>query len=138
MTVSDTLKQRNSVHGDFDKNAEVFCDILNAIGTKGWKLNKVQKNALYMIIAKISRIVGGDPNHADHWHDIAGYATLAERQILERNAPSSVGAGCASVGDKPHVKDGMWRGDVAKPGMVIAEKGHWNKLSPHHWIWEPE
>ncbi len=33
-----------------------------------------------MICLKISRIVTGDPEHPDNWHDIAGYATLAERE----------------------------------------------------------
>lgn len=31
-----------------------------------------------MILAKIARIVSGDPNHADHWDDIAGYALLGK------------------------------------------------------------
>lgn len=31
-----------------------------------------------MILHKIARIMNGDPDHIDHWHDIAGYATLIE------------------------------------------------------------
>ena len=34
-----------------------------------------------MIVHKIARILAGDPNHADHWHDIAGYAILVEERI---------------------------------------------------------
>ena len=34
-----------------------------------------------MIAVKISRILTGDPSHADNWHDIAGYATLVERRL---------------------------------------------------------
>lgn len=37
-----------------------------------------QIEALEMILAKIARIVSGDPNHADHWDDIAGYALLGK------------------------------------------------------------
>lgn len=37
--------------------------------------------ALDMICHKIARILAGDPNEPDHWHDIAGYATLVEKEI---------------------------------------------------------
>jgi hypothetical protein len=40
-------------------------------------LEIAQAQALSMIFAKIARIVSGDPNHPDHWDDIAGYARLA-------------------------------------------------------------
>jgi len=36
------------------------------------------REALEMIAHKIGRILNGDPNYADSWHDIAGYAKLAE------------------------------------------------------------
>lgn len=34
-----------------------------------------------MIAHKIARILNGDPNYADNWHDIAGYATLIDLQL---------------------------------------------------------
>ena len=34
-----------------------------------------------MIIAKLSRIIYGNPNHADHWIDIAGYAKLVSDRL---------------------------------------------------------
>lgn len=34
-----------------------------------------------MIVHKIGRILNGDPNYADSWHDIAGYATLIDQQL---------------------------------------------------------
>jgi hypothetical protein len=37
-----------------------------------------QIEALEMILAKIARIISGDPNHPDHWDDIAGYALLGK------------------------------------------------------------
>lgn len=30
---------------------------------------------------KQARILNGDPNYADSWHDIAGYATLVEQEL---------------------------------------------------------
>ena len=41
-----------------------------------YELSPDQAEALDMIAHKIARILNGDPNHHDHWHDIAGYATL--------------------------------------------------------------
>ena len=37
-----------------------------------------QREALGQITFKIARILSGDPNHPDHWDDIAGYALLAK------------------------------------------------------------
>ena len=34
-----------------------------------------------MIASKIARIVNGDPDYADNWHDIAGYARLVEKEL---------------------------------------------------------
>ena len=34
-----------------------------------------------MILSKISRLVTGDPAHKDSWHDIQGYAKLAEDRL---------------------------------------------------------
>jgi hypothetical protein len=44
-------------------------------------MTMVQDEALSMIVMKISRILTGDPNHADHWADIAGYATLIANEL---------------------------------------------------------
>jgi len=34
-----------------------------------------------MIAHKIGRILNGDPDYQDSWHDIIGYARLVERQL---------------------------------------------------------
>lgn len=53
---------------------------------RGCDLDPDQREALEMIAHKIARILNGDPNYADSWVDIAGYAKLiADRlQGLER------------------------------------------------------
>jgi hypothetical protein len=40
-----------------------------------------QQEALDMIFHKIGRIVNGDPDYADSWIDIAGYATLVADRL---------------------------------------------------------
>lgn len=40
-----------------------------------------QAEALDMIAHKIGRILAGDPNYADSWHDIAGYAQLVANRL---------------------------------------------------------
>lgn len=40
-----------------------------------------QADALHMIAVKLSRIVNGDPDYADNWRDIAGYATLVADRL---------------------------------------------------------
>ena len=83
-SVEQTLAQRQNVHGDFGDNSQVTHDLMMVIcSTKNWKsLTPVQMAALYMIQHKISRILSGDPNFADHWHDIGGYAKCAEERLI--------------------------------------------------------
>jgi hypothetical protein len=41
------------------------------------------REALEMIQLKVARILIGDPEYADNWHDIIGYAKLVEDRIAE-------------------------------------------------------
>jgi Domain of unknown function (DUF6378) len=84
-----TLAERGGRYGPFPTNARIAQDIKNLWRlTPGWKrLSPTQAEALEMIAAKIARILNGDPNYADSWHDIAGFAVLAERELL-KPAPS--------------------------------------------------
>lgn len=40
-----------------------------------------QREALFMILHKVARIVNGDFNYDDSWRDIAGYATLVVNEL---------------------------------------------------------
>ena len=54
----------------------------------GWnRLNDVQAQALEVIADKIARILNGDPNYADNWHDIQGYAKLVEDRLPKPSPP---------------------------------------------------
>jgi hypothetical protein len=48
----------------------------------GWqRLEADQQESLHMIANKISRILNGDPDYIDSWHDIVGYAQLIEDRL---------------------------------------------------------
>ena len=55
------------------------------ISTHPNTLSYQQLEALEMICHKIARIVAGDPDFADHWRDIAGYATLVANELEAKN-----------------------------------------------------
>lgn len=105
--IAATLKERGSRYGEFDEHAiftqnikEVFYTSTNWYG----KMEADQKEALEMIAHKIGRILNGDPNYADSWVDIAGYAKLVgdrlEREAAEQktalSAAQNAHAGFAS------------------------------------------
>lgn len=79
--VSDTLAERGTRYGDFTDHAKIAQDLQTVMhGTKAWhgSLSNVQRQALTVIADKIARILNGDPDYRDNWHDIQGYAKLAE------------------------------------------------------------
>lgn len=83
--VQETLNARGARYGDFTDNAAISQDIKRAMsGCKGWSLlTDVQREALTVIAQKIARILNGDPNYRDNWHDIQGYARLAEERCRD-------------------------------------------------------
>ena len=83
MTVEDILKERGKNYGSFQENARVS-QLLKTIvhSLRTWhNLAPDQKEAVEMIFFKISRIVTGDPNYPDNWHDISGYSQLIETRL---------------------------------------------------------
>lgn len=83
--INDTLTEREKRYGDFCGHAHITQTIKDVMKCDiGWNdLNDSQKEALEMIAHKIGRIINGDPNYADSWHDIAGYATLVENELTK-------------------------------------------------------
>jgi hypothetical protein len=47
----------------------------------------VQREALDHIAGKIGRIFSGQATFFDHWRDVAGYATLAEKACPQPEPP---------------------------------------------------
>ena len=103
MSIENTLAERGNRYGDFTDHADLaqgiqfrmqrFC--LKADNADGfivpWKdrLNNVQRQALTVISDKIARILSGDPNYADNWHDIQGYAKLVEDRLPKPEEPAA-------------------------------------------------
>lgn len=78
------LEERGSRYGEYTANAEVAQSLRrilrHAMQANGRQFTEVHLESLSMISHKLSRIVNGDPNYADSWVDIAGYAKLAAEQ----------------------------------------------------------
>lgn len=84
MTIETILAERSITHGNFSDQAELaqrFKQIAMYNFNSSRPLTAVQREALSMILLKISRIIAGDPNHKDHWDDIAGYAKLVSERL---------------------------------------------------------
>lgn len=85
VTVDSTIEERGKRYGDFRGHASITQHLkLRMRIHPGWEsLSLSQREALEMIAHKIGRILNGDPNYADSWHDIAGYARLVEMELAE-------------------------------------------------------
>lgn len=87
--VDATLAERQSTYGNFEDVAFVTENIMSVLGqvrVNGLsELPNTHRMALYMIASKMARIVNGDFNHLDSWHDIGGYSKLIEGLIKENN-----------------------------------------------------
>ena len=81
--VDTTLNERGQRYGEFAGHAGVTQTLKRAMGQHpGWrKLADDQREALEMTAHKIGRILNGDPNYIDSWHDISGYVRLVEQRL---------------------------------------------------------
>lgn len=81
--ITETLNERGKTHGDFSHNSRIIQLIKRICRRRGnWsRLTYPQREALDMIAHKMGRILSGNPDESDHWRDIAGYATLVERDL---------------------------------------------------------
>jgi uncharacterized ferritin-like protein (DUF455 family) len=79
-TLDETLTERGKRYGTFTGHAEISQQLKGVMrqyeAARGCDLDPDQREALEMIAHKIARVINGDPNYADSWHDIAGYAQL--------------------------------------------------------------
>lgn len=90
--LNQTLQERGARYGKFINHARVTQELKQVIAdhTPGGRIRGAhhgpnfeydQQEALDMICHKIGRIVCGDPDYADSWHDIAGYAQLVADRL---------------------------------------------------------
>lgn len=81
--IANTLVERGTRYGAFTGHASITQDLKSAMhaAPKWGDLADDQKEALEMIVHKIGRILNGDPNYHDSWHDIEGYARLVADRL---------------------------------------------------------
>ncbi len=83
--IQDTLNKRENTHGSYVQVANLTRSLIaNMEYSKNWsELYPFQQEALHMIAVKIARALEGDADAQDHWHDMAGYATLVENCLKQ-------------------------------------------------------
>lgn len=83
--IDAVLNERGSRYGKFTTHAAVtqaFKRVTVRFLREGDKsLSDDQQEALDMIFHKVGRIINGDPDYADSWVDIAGYAKLVADRL---------------------------------------------------------
>jgi hypothetical protein len=88
--IDATLAERGKRYGAFTGHARVTqrlkAVVEDELAQRGKFLTPDQQEAIEMIFHKLGRIVNGDPNYADSWHDIAGYAKLVEDRLNKEQA----------------------------------------------------
>ena len=76
--VQEILVERGKTHGPFDVHARITQELKGVmVNSPNWAgMSYAQKESLEMVAHKIGRILSGNPDHLDHWDDMAGYSTL--------------------------------------------------------------
>lgn len=83
MSVDNLLVERGSKYGNYLRLATVVEKLWHTLATAlgNTRIEPDQGDALRMICVKLARICNGNPNYADNWRDIAGYATLVADRL---------------------------------------------------------
>lgn len=85
MNIESTLEERGNRYGSFEHHAAIaqnLQDVMRFAPGNGWMgLAPDQKQALTVIADKIARMLNGDANYRDNWHDIVGYAKLVDDRM---------------------------------------------------------
>ena len=88
LDISTTLAERGTRYGDFPGHAKITQGLKRTMraSPKWGSLTDQQREALEMVAHKIGRILNGDPNYHDSWHDIIGYTKLVADELAEGGA----------------------------------------------------
>ena len=84
--ISATLDEREQTYGDFSVLSQSVEQMESSIKSlPGWqKASPAHRESAHMIIQKLARAFNGNPHYSDSWHDIAGYAKLAEKECKQQ------------------------------------------------------
>ena len=82
-TIDTTLQERGGRYGNFRDHAAITQAIKRAMELgRNWNgLPDDMRECLEMVAHKVGRILNGDPDYLDSWHDIIGYVRLVERRL---------------------------------------------------------
>lgn len=86
MGLEKVLQDREKTHGDFEKGAEIFDQLMELLEENRDKFTVSQRYGLTHIMGKLTRIIGGNANEIDHWRDLAGYATLVVKSLKKEQS----------------------------------------------------
>jgi hypothetical protein len=87
-SIETTLAERGSRYGNFEGHALIAQNIKAAMREGNWdRLAADQRECLEMIAHKAARILNGDPDYHDSWHDIVGYAKLVADRLASEVKP---------------------------------------------------
>lgn len=78
MSIEETLAERGKRYGSFESHANIAQNLKRCMHhSPNWNiLSDDKRQALEVIADKVARILNGDSNYHDNWHDIIGYAKL--------------------------------------------------------------
>jgi len=83
--LNQILTERGERYGKFVNHARISQSLKRVIAdqleARPLLLTADQQEALEMICHKIARIINGDPDYADSWQDVAGYAQLVADRL---------------------------------------------------------
>lgn len=123
--INATLKARARTHGNFEEQARTAVAIKRAVysAPNARKLSDDQREAIDQITVKLSRLMHGDHNEPEHWHDLAGYATLVADRLFASQAPQIQGEAT-----KPNAMDAVCV--TPSPSGIAARFAHSLSASP--------
>ena len=84
ISIDKTLEERGSRYGIYKNQAFISQSLKVVMRAQSnyHVMDADMKESLDLIANKIGRILNGDPNYHDSWHDIAGYAKLVADRLL--------------------------------------------------------
>lgn len=87
--IDTTLAERGTRYGEYVNHAQITQDLKDVMrATPKWQVLKAhQKETLEMVAHKIGRILNGDPDYHDSWHDLVGYCKLTADELLPKPQP---------------------------------------------------
>lgn len=135
--IDETLAQRGNRYGVFAEHARITQAMkAAAVDSPNWaSLAPDQKEAIEMIAHKLGRILNGDPNYHDSWHDIVGYTKLVADRLLqetettdaETDQHAAIAQHAAELATEPNTAgsepDGIATGEASRNVLVKCLTG---------------